>query len=665
MLRIRGVYDSMMKHHNKHLGIIVGCVLVLSTIFAVSISDRASAGSYDGQDLALAILENQSTLVSSSYTDTDGFGHRQGVVLSSLGTMLPTNGPTFALLSNGFAGTPIVTTGATNPGDERGSWFTGGKYGLPRDEAALTMTLRVPPFMHYLYYDVQFFSTECPEYIGSQYNDKFTVTVNSPSKGITTYLLDVNSGNFVLDSNYIAGTGFDIFARSGNPSGPSWVDTTPRRPGADGGATALVTHGGQFHPVSPYEQITVKFDMIDTGDNQLDSAAFIDNLYFSGFAKTEIIARKTVQDLNGEPLECDDTLKYIITISNTGAANQNNNPGNEFEDIIPINTTYVPNSATATSGAISYSGGKIIWNGGVPSESSVALTFNVTVDAGVENGTIISNQGTVYWDSNEDGTNDATELTDDPAADDGIDKDGDGQTGDDDPTDILVIVFEPPPMVTEDFSDDSPGGKATQSFYGRPWFETSQGETESVFEVAAGYHYSTANSFKTKLRAIGSPQYWNYTLSELDSDMDWWEAWFACGNASEASDLYLDFKNNNGNDIAKIKFEYVHMGTELPMDWVLQLYYGDQASGWIRLYSDYQGGYLFNNWYKLRIEKNDLSNIEYSLYRNGRGLIDFKTDEQLSAPFSNFASVRWSSTRNPVVSPMFFWDEHVVGLTSN
>jgi hypothetical protein len=101
------------------------------------------------------------------------------------------------------------------------------------------------------------------------------------------------------------------------------------------------------------------------------------------------------------------------------------------------------------------------------------------------------------------------------------------------------------------------------------------------------------------------------------------------------------------------------------MDWVLQLYYGDRANGWIRLYSDYQGGYLFNNWYKLRIEKNDLGNIEYSLYRNGKGLVDFKTDEQLITPFSNFAKVKWSSTRNPVACPMFFSDEHTVGLTIN
>jgi len=97
-----------------------------------------------------------------------------------------------------------------------------------------------------------------------------------------------------------------------------------------------------------------------------------------------------------------------MTISNTGTADQNNNPGDEFEDFIPENTTYVAGSATASSGTINYNSdeNKITWDGSISGESSVVLEFEVTVDPGLENGTIISNQGTVFWDSNEDGIND-------------------------------------------------------------------------------------------------------------------------------------------------------------------------------------------------------------------------------------------------------------------
>ncbi len=646
----------------KHISIFIGMILALSCVSIISPIEIVSAGSYDGEDLALAILANQSYLISSSYTDTDRDGHRQGIVLSSLGTMVPTDGSTFALLSTGIAGADPVTTGGDNPGDERGTWFK-NRYGHPRDKATLTMTIKVPIYMHYLYYDLQFFSAESPEYVGSPYNDALIVTVNSPSQGITSYVLDVNSGDFILDSNDISGTGFDIFAQSGIPDAVDWVDTTPRAPGADAGATAIITRA---HPVSPLEEVTIEFKIKDTGDNMLDSAIFIDNLMFSGYEKTDIIARKTVQILNGEPLECGDTMKYTITISNIGTANQNDNEGNEFEDAIPNNSTYKPNSATATSGVIAYNeeDNKITWNGEILSESSVALTFEVIVDEGLANGTIISNQGMVYWDSNENGTNDATEYTDDPSVDDNIDLDGDNETDDDDPTNKTVFVFEPPSCVTEDFSDDAAGGKATQTFYYFNWFETDENTYGGNFEVASDYRYSTPKSFKTQLRSIDDKQYWHYNLTKLDGDLDWWEILFACGNASEESNLHIDFKNNNGEDIAKIKFEYTHNGKELPMDWILKLYFwNDPSTGWNQLSSNYTNGSLCNNWYKLRIEKNGLNHINYSLYEKENELVDFKTGDQLNAPFSDFTELEWYSTKNPIVCPMFFWDEHVIGLT--
>jgi uncharacterized repeat protein (TIGR01451 family) len=650
----------------KNIAIIITICLMLSNIFIILPSDDAAAGSYNGADLALAILSNSSWLVSSSYTDTDEYGHRQSEILSSLGTMYPTNGPTFALLSTGLAGTDIVTTSQNEPGDEKGTWFKGDRYGYPRDQAKLTMTLQVPPYMHYIYYDVQFLSSEYPEYVGTQYNDKLTVTVNSPSEGQSQYRFDVNSGYFLLNSHSIPGTGFDIFAQIGSPGGVDWVDTTPRTYGADAGASDLIQMGGLNHPVSPNEQITVTFDIIDAGDNLFDSAAFIDNLKFTGFAKTEIMARKTVEDLNSQPLECGDTIKYRVTISNTGNANQDNNPGNEFEDFIPENTTYVASSATATSGTIYYASAenKITWNGEVPAESSVILEFSATVNPGLQNGTIISNQGTVFWDSNEDGTNDANELTDDAHIDDGIDQDGDGETDDDDPTDITVTQFEYPDSVTEGFSDDSEGGPATQSYFGRQWFETSSENIPgTVFEVVSGYHYSTLKSFKTKMRATGSPLYWNYSFDELDGDMIYWESWFACGDASEQADLHLDFQNNNGQDIAKLKLEYVQQEETSPLNWYLELYYYVSGSGWIKLNSDLSGGYLRNGWYKIRIEKNGENNINYILNRTGAGQIGFATAPQLSAEFENLAHLKFESTKNPIVCPMIFWDEHTIGLS--
>ncbi len=654
------------------IGVVI--ILLVTSWIMVSTSDRVQADTYDGQDLALAILANQSTLIDSSYADCDSSGNRQSTTLSSLGTLYPTHGSEFALFSTGIAGASIVTTDETNPGDERGTWFVGGQYGYPRDEVTLEMTLQVPAFMHYLYYDVQFLSTEYPEYIDSQYNDKLTISVQSPSEGTSTFVLDVNGGYFVPDYIDITGTGFDVYARSGYPGGVDWIDTTPRDPGLDAGSSDLIQIGGTSHPVSPFELIIVTITLNDNGDNQFDSAAFIDNLFFTGFARTNIIARKTVQDTNGGNVEAGDILRYTITVSNTGTADQNDNPSDEFEDYIPDNVTYVTGSASATSGLISYDNGtdKITWNGGISAESSISLTFDVEVNSGIQNGTLLSNQGIVHWDENEDGTNNADELTDDPHVDDGIDSDGDGDTDDDDPTNRFVISFEPPGNVTEGFADDTVGGKAVQSYMGREWFLTSTESGESNFEVAGSVYSASAKSFKTKLRLAGSPQYWYYNFSCLESYLKSWEISFFAGNSTEDSTLFLNFSNSDNDPLVRFKFAYLNQGSKPPVDWLLKLsYWSKNNNRWEQLSTD-TSGYLYNSWYTLKFERNDIDSVTYYLYKSGV-LMDTKSDKPitnfaLSRPsdscFSNLACIEWSSNKNAVVCPMLFWDDHQVGLTS-
>jgi uncharacterized repeat protein (TIGR01451 family) len=648
--------------------------ITATLLFALIITiptKQVQAEAYTGEDLALAILENQSTYISSIYSDTDPSGNSQSIILSSLGTMSPTDGSTFALFSTGVAGANPITTNELNPGDERGNWFSGGQYGYPRDEVELEMTLHVPDFMHYVYYDVQFLSTEYPEYIGSQYNDKLTITVDSPSMGSSEFLFDVKSGYFVLDSDGLVGTGFDVYAISGYPNGVDWIGTSYQANGADAGASDLVPIGGVLHPISPNENITVTINMIDVGDNQFDSATFIDNLMFSGYAKTNIIARKTAQDINGGAVEINDTIRYTVTISNTGSAVQHDNSGDEFEDVIPNNATYVSDSASSTSGNIAYSSqyNKITWNGEIQAESSVSIFFDIKVNNSLTNGSLIRNQGTVHWDTNEDFINNADELTDDPYVDDGVDSDGDNETDDDDPTDLNVISFSPPDSVLEGFSDDTAGEYASQAYLGREWFNTSMEDGESNFEVAAGYYNNTPQSFKIKLRQVGSPQYWYYNFSKIESIIQNWSISLKCGNATEESDLYLNFTNSAGSAFTRLKFEYVKAGNP-PVDCLLKLYYWSPTlSNWIQISSDINGC-LINNWYTIRFEKIDQNHIRFLLYKDNVGLVDIKEDEtivnfvtpELGSTFSNLAYIEFKSNMNPIVCPMYFWDDHLIEL---
>jgi len=529
------------------------------------------------------------------------------------------------------------------------------------------MQLQVPAYMHYLYYDTQFFTVEYPDYVGTQYNDQLTITVNSPSQGVSSYIINVNGGDFVLNARDTAllGTGYNLFAQDNAPSGVDWLQATPNSNGADAGASALI---GREHPVSPGEIITLIIDLKDEGDNQFDSMAFFDNLRFSGYARTQIMARKTVADLNGNLVECEDLLEYSITISNIGTANQNNNPGHEFEDVIPTNTQYIAGSATAGSGTITYDSGsnKLLWDGSIASQSSIALSFMVSVNTGLVNNTKISNQGVIHWDENEDGINDRNEFTDDPTIDDGVDQDGDGLTGDDDPTVVSIWSFEAPTVLTEDFAgvEDIVGGKAQNSYHGQVWFDTSAQSGESNFEVSPSYHYLTARSFKTKLRSVNDIQYWNYSFATFNRQISTWEVWFTCGNSSEPANLYLNFTTTNGNDITKIKLDYVFVpGVPLSCSYQVKMSV-KTPTGWVQLHSDYTNGYLYNGWYKVRIEKNGEAAMNFSLSRNGVGMTDLISLQGLGSPFSSLARVEWRSTLNPVVSPIIFWDEHSVSLIS-
>ena len=80
----------MKKHYIKNLTIIFGLTALVFLIFMTVASENVCAGAYDGEDLVLAILKNESTLISSTYEDMDQSGHRQSIVLSSLGTMVHT-----------------------------------------------------------------------------------------------------------------------------------------------------------------------------------------------------------------------------------------------------------------------------------------------------------------------------------------------------------------------------------------------------------------------------------------------------------------------------------------------------------------------------------------------------------------------------------------------
>jgi uncharacterized repeat protein (TIGR01451 family) len=106
------------------------------------------------------------------------------------------------------------------------------------------------------------------------------------------------------------------------------------------------------------------------------------------------------------------TVTYTVTLTNNGTANQANNTGNEFTDVLPAGLTLV--SAISSSGTAGTAGNTVTWDGSLaPLGGSVTITITATVNAGTQ-GTVISNQGTTSYDANGDDVNEATGQTDDP-----------------------------------------------------------------------------------------------------------------------------------------------------------------------------------------------------------------------------------------------------------
>ncbi len=108
-------------------------------------------------------------------------------------------------------------------------------------------------------------------------------------------------------------------------------------------------------------------------------------------------------------------ITYTVTLINAGAVAQADNPGNEFTDLLPASLTLVSASANSGTAVANVGTNTVTWNGAIPAASTVTITINATVKASTPGGTVVSNQGTISYDSDNNGTNDATSMTDDPS----------------------------------------------------------------------------------------------------------------------------------------------------------------------------------------------------------------------------------------------------------
>jgi uncharacterized repeat protein (TIGR01451 family) len=120
-------------------------------------------------------------------------------------------------------------------------------------------------------------------------------------------------------------------------------------------------------------------------------------------------------------------VTYAITLTNSGTATQADALGHELVDTLPPSLSLVVASATSGIVTTDISGNGVAWDVSIPLGASVTITIAATVSPTVAAGERISNQATIFYDADLDGTNDSTALTDDPSV-----------AGPDDPTTFVV-----------------------------------------------------------------------------------------------------------------------------------------------------------------------------------------------------------------------------------
>ncbi len=108
------------------------------------------------------------------------------------------------------------------------------------------------------------------------------------------------------------------------------------------------------------------------------------------------------------------TITYTVTLTNTGTAAQADNAGDEFTDVLPAQLTLLDARANAGTAMAQPAMRKVTWNGQIPIDGVVKLTITARINAGTE-GATVANQGTIAFDSDNNASNDATAVTDDPS----------------------------------------------------------------------------------------------------------------------------------------------------------------------------------------------------------------------------------------------------------
>jgi uncharacterized repeat protein (TIGR01451 family) len=256
--------------------------------------------------------------------------------------------------------------------------------------------------------DVSVTKVDNPDPVNAGSNITYTITANNagPDAASTAALSDTLP----------AGTTFVSLASPGG-----WTCTTP----AVGGTGAISCTNPSMAVGNAVFTLVVGVNPGTTPNTVITNSATVSSATTdpttgneTATATTNVLSPANVtgtKTVNNGAHSPGGALTYTITLSNSGPSAQADNAGNEFTDVLPAQLILV--SANASSGAVVANTGTntVTWNGGIPAGGSVTISIQATIRPDIAPGTVITNQGTISYDADGNGTNEATNVTDDPS----------------------------------------------------------------------------------------------------------------------------------------------------------------------------------------------------------------------------------------------------------
>jgi uncharacterized repeat protein (TIGR01451 family) len=242
----------------------------------------------------------------------------------------------------------------------------------------------------------------------------YTVTLNNSA----AYDQQNNSGPELTDVLPSSLTLVSASAGSGTANANVGTNTVTWDGSVPAGGSVTITITATINAVAPGTMVsnqgTVSYDA--DGNGVSEATRQTDDPSVAGAADPTVFGVQSPATVTGTKTASGSftdggTIVYTIVLTNSGSGTQADNPGNEFTDTLPAQLTLV--SATASSGTATPAGNTVNWNGSIPSGGTVTITITATIHA--TNGTTITNQGTINYDADGNGTNESTGTTDDPS----------------------------------------------------------------------------------------------------------------------------------------------------------------------------------------------------------------------------------------------------------